>query len=197
MAPSMRNREEPVAEPASGELRRTRVPSFCISLALCLLFCLQAARRTQAQTFSFQTLGQQEGLSDLGINAIAARADGRFWVATQYGLILFDGVRFARMHSVEPNESPFISALYLDREQRLWFTDEVALYLRGQGSVHKVSKHDLGFGYGNPPQFASLGNDPGSVYFTGAGKLRRAVLQAGAWRIEETFSPPKESLFRN
>ncbi|MGH9604157.1 MAG: diguanylate cyclase [Terracidiphilus sp.] len=165
-----------------------------VSLIVCLAFALAPARQVLAQTFSFQTFGQQQGLSNLGINAIAAGADGRFWVATQYGLFLFDGVSFTRMHSVEPDESPFISALYLDSHQRLWFTDEVALYFRDRSGIHKVDARNLGFGYGDPPQFASLADDSQTVYFTGGGKLRRAVLESGgAWRVEDVFSSSEKA----
>jgi diguanylate cyclase (GGDEF)-like protein len=162
------------------------------TLAVVLLWvplCLQGTERASAQTFSFQSFGQQQGLSDVGITAIAGSAGGRLWVGTQYGLFRFDGERFIHVRSVEPDESPFISAMYLDARHRLWFTDADGLFFRDSTGVHRVSGGKLGFGYG-APQIVSFPGASQAVYFAGGGRLRRAVPAAGGrvWRIEEVFT---------
>ena len=160
-----------------------------------LLSLSQGPSRAAAQTFSFQSFGQQEGLTNVGITAIAEAPDGRLWIGTQYGLFLFDGVRFTRIPFAGAGESPFVSALFVDRQQRLWFTAGDGLYLRDGSDVRRVSPGSLGFGYGGPPQMVSPPGGAQGVYFTGGDRLRRAVPgpDGRGWRIEDVFSAVREA----
>lgn len=173
-----------------------RIPGrICVPLLLCSMLCLQTGRRALAQTYSFQAFGQEQGLTDLGVTAIAAAADGRFWVGTQYGLFRFDGARFLHIPSVEPNAFPFISALYVDEQDRLWFTDTQSIYFRDKSGVHRIAGSDLNMGYGTPPQIAALPGNPETIYFTGDGRLRRVISGDGGrnWHVEEVFSPSQKA----
>jgi len=149
-----------------------------------------------AQTFSFQIFGQPEGLTDLGVGAMAAGSDGRFWVGTQNGLFSFNGDHFTRVPSVNAGESPLITATYIDSRQRLWFTDAEGIYLRDGAGIRRISEQDLRFGYETPPQIVSVTGAQDAVYFSGGGTLRRAVSRDGGrtWGVEDVFQASDESL---
>lgn len=160
-----------------------------------LLLSLAIGSTALAQTFSFETYGRPDGLTDLGVGAMVPGTDGGLWVGTQNGLFSFDGSHFTRVPSVLPGESPFISATYIDRRQRLWFTDTEAIYFREGSRTEKVSRRDLGFGYATPPAIVSLPGTLDEVYFTGGGRLRRAfsVHQGRNWTVEEVFSQKQKA----
>lgn len=161
------------------------------ALLLLLLLCLAFAWRTAAtQTFGFRVYDQQQGLTNLDINGIAAGEDGRFWLATQYGLFVFDGARFARVPSVEAAGFPYISALYMDAEQRLWFTDSDGIFYRDAAGVHTLPERSLHYGLTLAPQITALSGDLQTVYFTGVQTLLRAVSRDGghSWQVEDAFT---------
>lgn len=163
--------------------------------ACCLLLALAVGSSGRAQTFSFQTYGRPDGLTDLGIGSVVPAADGGLWVGTQNGLFSFDGSHFTRVPSVSPGESPFISATWLDRRERLWFIDSESIYFREGTRTQKVSRRDLNFGYSTPPAIVSMAGTPDEVYFTGGGKLRRAfsIDKGASWTVEEVFAAAQKA----
>ncbi len=68
----------------------------------------------------------EDGLADNRVVGLAQAADGYLWVATQGGLVRFDGIRFQRV--TLPSSPDLIAgtmrALMLDRKGRVWLAKE-------------------------------------------------------------------------
>ena len=85
-----------------------------------------AARADSENPYFARAWTSEDGLPENNVVGLAQTPDGLLWVATQGGLVRFDGVRF----------QPFAAAitagfvtrtmrlLYLDRENRLWLAKE-------------------------------------------------------------------------
>ena len=72
------------------------MPSFP-RLAVLLLAVLRAA--SAGEHFATRSWETDEGLPHNGVNAIHQRPDGFLWVATQGGLVRFDGIDFVQRRS--------------------------------------------------------------------------------------------------
>ncbi len=83
--------------------------------------CACAADSTNL-AWTFREWRSVEGLPDNTVVGTEQTADGFLWVATQGGLVRFDGVRFQEFPPVTAAGEPtsLIQALFLDRRNRLW-----------------------------------------------------------------------------
>ncbi|HUB18865.1 MAG TPA: diguanylate cyclase [Acidobacteriaceae bacterium] len=182
-------------EPPHSPNSRSLPTKLLIGLMYSVLPFCAGVSVAAGQTFSFQVFGQSEGLTDLGVGTMAAGADGNFWVGTQNGLFLFNGSHFTRVPSVNPGESPLITATYIDDRRRLWFTDAEGIYLHDATGTRRISREDLRFGYQTPPQIVSLAGEPDAVYFSGGGAVREALSRddGSTWRVREVFTPAEKS----
>jgi ligand-binding sensor domain-containing protein/AraC-like DNA-binding protein len=61
-----------------------------------------------------------DGIPSNTINSIKQTPDGYLWIATQKGLIRFDGMRFSAVDFIKGAESPIPHTLFVDREGTLW-----------------------------------------------------------------------------
>jgi len=68
----------------------------------------------------------EDGLPDNRVVGLAQTADGYLWVATQGGLVRFDGVRFQRVSLARSPDliAGTMRALMLDRRGRIWLAKE-------------------------------------------------------------------------
>ena len=91
------------------------------------LLVLTASSATAAAptnlTWSSRAWQAAEGLPDNTVVGTEQTSDGFLWVATQGGLVRFDGVRFQEFSPAASAGEPttLIQALGLDRRNRLWF----------------------------------------------------------------------------
>lgn len=90
-------------------------------LFLVLILSL-SPRQLQAQTGRFYST--DKGLSSSLINQLYQDSKGYVWVATEYGLNRFDGLRFANYWQMTPGsvslKNNYVRSLYEDSRQNLW-----------------------------------------------------------------------------
>ncbi|MEO7273503.1 MAG: two-component regulator propeller domain-containing protein, partial [Vicinamibacterales bacterium] len=71
----------------------------CAGLGLGLLIALPLStaaldRTTLIAQYTVDRWGTKDGLPQATVNAVAQTADGYIWLATEEGLVRFDGIRF-------------------------------------------------------------------------------------------------------
>jgi signal transduction histidine kinase/streptogramin lyase len=100
------------------------------------------------QEFQTRIWTKENGLPDNRVNALLQTRDGYIWIATPYGLVRFDGVRFTRFTQGTHPEmgSDLCLGLAEDSRGRLWIACREAL-LRWDGTrflvLRGVEGHDL------------------------------------------------------
>ena len=114
------------------------------SASLALLVACVAPAAVPNATWSARVWKSDEGLPDNTVVGVEQTADGFLWVATQGGLVRFDGVRFREFAPVTEAGVPtsLIHALFLDRRDRLWVAKDrgvVVLVDAGQTTVFMPS----------------------------------------------------------
>ena len=124
-------------------------PSSCCRL-LVLWLCLGPVARALAvettvlQDVVLRNWDLDDGLPSARINAIARTSDGYLWLATQKGLVRFDGTRFVIF---DTSNTPGMaddraSCLLLDRRGDLWAGTYGGTLLKREGQVFRAQ--DLG-----------------------------------------------------
>ena len=105
-----------------------------IKFLVCLLswaigggLCFAAADAVPVdEAYSVRVWQAEDGLPENRVVGIAQAADGFLWVATQNGLVRFDGVRFQRIDlaGTPGKVAGTMRALLLDRTGRIWLAKE-------------------------------------------------------------------------
>src|ERR1035437_1351309 len=108
------------------DARLWRVLVVVSALVLCVAESSAAELTPVDDTYSARVWQSDDGLPENRVVGVAQSADGFLWVATQGGLVRFDGVRFQR---VSLASSPGLIAgtmrgLLLDRTGRIWLAKE-------------------------------------------------------------------------
>jgi signal transduction histidine kinase/ligand-binding sensor domain-containing protein/CheY-like chemotaxis protein/HPt (histidine-containing phosphotransfer) domain-containing protein len=81
-----------------------------------------------ASQFVLDNWQSAQGLPEASIQALARTSDGYLWVGTEDGMARFDGMRFTVfVHGDDDGVSNDISALWVDRQQRLWIGTHAGL----------------------------------------------------------------------
>src|ERR1700754_2906385 len=77
-------------------------------------------------SFCVRTWTAEDGLPENKVVGVAQSPDGYLWVATQGGLVRFDGVRFQPFQaaSTAGYVSSTMRVLYLDQDGRIWLAKE-------------------------------------------------------------------------
>ena len=84
----------------------------------------------------------QQGLPQGGILEIIQTREGYLWLATQTGLVRFDGVRFQQVEDIIPGAPPnlWIRAASEDQRGNLWLgSNESGLFRLGPGGVKQFT----------------------------------------------------------
>ncbi len=106
-----------------------------------------------------------DGLPHNSVAAVVQRADGFLWVATQGGLVRFDGVEFKPIDSplINGRKSSGVAALIEeDRDTLLLATTQSGLVRWRQG---KLSIHPLSTQLGNQPKVIALHREADGVFW--------------------------------
>ena len=78
----------------------------------------------QQQTFFFEHLGTEDGLSMANVNVIVRDQHGFMWIGTEDGLNRYDGYEFKVYYHDADNKNSltnsFIETLLIDSQNRLW-----------------------------------------------------------------------------
>jgi len=114
-----------------------RTPLWLLASGLLLSFS------TQGQQLPLRYYGQQDGLANMSVTALAQDSPGYLWAGTENGLFRFDGARFREFGETEGLEpAPAVNALLLDRESRLWAATQNAVYVLEGGRFTPVPTSD-------------------------------------------------------
>src|SRR5882757_2066742 len=105
----------------------TRVKPFFFILFNAILFgVVSPALAENDDPYFSRTWLAEDGLPDNRVVGLAQTSDGYLWVATQGGVVRFDGARFQRVSI--PHSPDLIAgtmrALMLDRAGRVWLAKE-------------------------------------------------------------------------
>ena len=132
---------------------------------------------TLAATPYFRTLDAADGLPSSTVWKIAQDRDGYIWAGTADGLARYDGVDF-RVYRNDPNDAASLSgadvtALFVDRDNRIWCGGEDAGLHRGWiFRSHSNARSILRTCAGPAPFFAAFAARIASVTFGGRLGLR-------------------------
>jgi len=108
----------------------------CLWLAA---FLFIATTTVASPPWSVRTWLSDEGLPDNTVVGIEQTSDNFLWVATQTGLVRFDGVQFREFPLQAPGvSSRSIQALLVDRQGRLWVATEKGCVVCVEQGVPKV-----------------------------------------------------------
>ena len=136
----------------------TKIPRRWLGVVvlLCQIFLSMPAI---CQQLPLRYYGQEDGLRNLGVTALARQANGYIWVGTENGLFRYDGARFQRFDISDEPGALYIAALHVDASDRLWVGTLKGLYqLRGQQFAPMRFKNaEFAFHWGQV--FAQFGPD--------------------------------------
>ena len=105
----------------------SRVKAFFFILCNAVLFSLVSPALAESESPYFaRTWLAEDGLPDNRVVGLAQTADGYLWVATQGGVVRFDGVRFQRVSIAQSPDliAGTMRAMMLDRKGRVWIAKE-------------------------------------------------------------------------
>ncbi|HWD91929.1 MAG TPA: two-component regulator propeller domain-containing protein [Verrucomicrobiae bacterium] len=114
-----------------------RIPAFILFSAWLLASIFPSRAGTPSySTFTWQA---EDGLPDNRVVGLAQSPDGYLWVATQGGLVRFDGVHFHRIGSTENSSlvAGTLRVLFMDRRGRIWLAKEEG------GTLFCIEKNQL------------------------------------------------------
>lgn len=121
-----------------------------------------------------------QGLPQISVMAITQDAEGRLWLATQAGLVRFDGVHFERVSRPRVlGLDNMAQALLPDRQGRLWIGTPQGLLVLAQGQLRTVPADPIPSARRFPVNALTLAGDtvlaagPDGVYSVAGERLRR------------------------
>src|SRR5438105_1619103 len=87
-----------------------------------LVFLASSIAAATNSSWSLRVWQSDEGLPDNAVVGIGQTADGFLWVATQGGLVRFDGLQFHEFTPVTAAGMPtgLMRALCVDQQDRIW-----------------------------------------------------------------------------
>ncbi|MBK6422741.1 MAG: hypothetical protein IPF77_11075 [Gemmatimonadetes bacterium] len=114
--------------------------------APCSRCCCSAPRlRPRAQepdrpAWFRRIIGQDQGLPETQVNAIAQTPDGYLWLGTRRGLVRYDGLAFTPFQPAAPAALPsqWINGLNLDRHGRLWVSTSRGLAVLEADTLRRI-----------------------------------------------------------
>ena len=151
-------------------------------LAAGLALVSSAAEPSHEDSFLLHRWSSEDGLVWGDIKALARTPDGFLWIATDLGLVRFDGVQFqplsAEQFPIPANDQ--VSCLLVDRQGRLWAGTVEGRLLRGVGGRFNEVASAAATGGNKLTALAEDAQDGLWVATLGAG-LRR--YHEGVWQL--------------
>ncbi|MEO8742954.1 MAG: two-component regulator propeller domain-containing protein, partial [Lysobacteraceae bacterium] len=151
-----------------------------VTVLLWMLFGI--AHAALPETPLFRSYGVAEGLPSSAVNAIAQDAHGYLWLATDDGLVRYDGVGFRvwQHDPADPASLPgnLVQALHVDAQDRVW----VALEGQGFAMLQADGVHFRQYTHANTP---ALGEDDVFAFAsTHDGALWIGTFGSGLYRMD-------------
>lgn len=85
-----------------------------------LILCLWTPLTLRSQSFDFKVYNTSEGLIDNDVIALVQDKNDYVWMATDEGLIRFDGIEYAVYTTNDSLAHNYINCLHFDKSDRLW-----------------------------------------------------------------------------
>lgn len=143
------------------------------AFVVCLFLsnCLYCAEALDLRKFVHRSWNNSNGLPQNSVKVIIQDNDGYLWLATQEGIVRFDGVSFKVFNkSNEPAiTSNFILSIFKDSTGKLWFGTESGLITRYNGIFSRAGFPELS----NSRILSIFESADGSMYFSAAEKLAK------------------------
>lgn len=111
-------------------------------IAVVLLVSVWSGRAC-GQRFEARLFGQQDGLDNLAVSAIAQDGKGFLWVASQNGIFRYDGARFQSFGAAQGITDSGIFSLLVDRGGTLWVGSHNGLFWFDGTAFHELRYMDL------------------------------------------------------
>ena len=147
---------------------------------------LLAPALASAQQVPLQYYGQQDGLANLAVSAMARDHDGYLWVGTENGLFRFNGASVQREGQDAGVDQAPVTALLVDRDNRLWVGNYNALFLKVGDGWQRVLREDGRNVDIWPGQ--SLIDSPDGTYLVTGSRVYTLTLRDGRPRVQPVFS---------
>jgi PAS domain S-box-containing protein len=152
----------------------------CLVLGLCPASASGLDPRRSIRQYAHDAWGAKDGLPEGSVLAIRQTRDGYLWLGTQFGLVRFDGVRFAAFSESTPGlrQHSFARDLLEGPDGTVWagLVGGVARYASGRFTF---LDHQQGLDH---PFVYALAPGPGGSLWVGTGGT-------GVWRLDgETFT---------
>lgn len=96
----------------------------CLAGLALAFFFLKAS----AQQLPLKYFGQDEGLGNLAVTALAQDATGYLWVGTENGLFRFNGAEFRRYGETQGLDDTYVTAVFANRPAGMWVGTYSNLY---------------------------------------------------------------------
>ncbi len=149
-----------------------------IARALSLAAILALAGPVAAQRYSFKHYGQEDGLKNLSVSALAEDPAGFIWLATQNGLFRYEGTGFRAFGKRDGLPSEDVSALHVDDNGTLWAGGQWgAAWFDGDRFYEVDAARDITLS--GSDRFAS---DKRNLYIATSGGLERIEHANGSYR---------------
>jgi ligand-binding sensor domain-containing protein/two-component sensor histidine kinase len=149
----------------------------CISISFWIISGAQSLALDKDRSiiqYGHKSWRTEEGLPQNTVRAILQTHDGYVWLATDDGLVRFDGVRLVVFdrHNTSQIKSNSIQALYEDREGNLWAGTDGGLVRYKDGAFTSYSTQN---GLSNDNVGSLLEDREGSLWVGTAGGLNRII----------------------
>lgn len=90
------------------------------SIVWLLILCMGMPSIALSQSFNFRIYNTSEGLADNDIIALAQDKNDYVWMATDEGLIRYDGIEYNVYTTADSLAHNYINCLHFDKRDRLW-----------------------------------------------------------------------------
>ena len=151
------------------------------------VLALMLPAAVQAQQMPLRYFGQQEGLSNLSVTALARDRSGYRWVGTENGLFRYNGASFQRYAQPEGLGNTRITALLVDHDDRLWVSNCDGLFLKVGERLQAVWREERRNGDTCPSRRLAVG-PTGNPYMVAGSRLYTLTLRDGQPRVQPVFS---------
>jgi len=147
------------------------------------LWWLMGPLPAQAQHWSFQVYGTEQGLTNPTILAVQQDKQGFLWVSTEGGLFRYDGDQFRRVGGNAAANKVTLTSLYRSADGQIWTGSSSGLSRWNGETLVAVP------GFENNPLVSqqAIGSDAANLYVASPAGLRSIPLQgAGGSRLIST-----------
>lgn len=131
--------------------------------------------------------GQQDGLGNLAVTAMARDHAGYQWMGTENGLFRYDGAGFQRYGQVEGLSDTLVTAVLVDHEDKLWVGSYNGLFLKVGERLQPVLRED-GRKIGIWPSQSLVAGPGGSRYVVSDKRVHTLILRDGRPRLQPVFT---------